>query len=93
MLVNRTRGAVTFATLTRSNAVLWWVVAATAAILAGVILFRPARDLFHFGPLHADDLAVALGSGIVILVLLGLTKKMVRPSLTSSAWEARTVSS
>jgi hypothetical protein len=35
---------------------------------------------------------VALGSGVVILVLLELTKKMVRPSLTSPAREARTVS-
>ena len=34
------------------NAALWWVVAATAAILAAVILFPPAREMFHFGPLH-----------------------------------------
>jgi Ca2+-transporting ATPase len=93
VLVNRTRGAVTFATLTGSNALLWWVVSATGLILAGILLYRPARDLFHFGPLHADDLAVVLGSGVVILILLELTKKMVRPSLTSPACEARTVSS
>jgi P-type Ca2+ transporter type 2C len=57
-----------------------------------VILYRPARDLFHFGPLHADDLAVVLCSGAVILVLLELTKKMLRPLLVSPTREARTVS-
>ena len=63
VLVNRSLSASVFAAFTRPNAALWWVVAATAAILAGVILFPPARELFHFGPLHGDDIAVALASG------------------------------
>ena len=93
VLVNRSRGAFVLAAVAQSNAVLWWVIAATAAILAGVILYRPARDLFHFGPLHVDDLAVVLCSGIVILFLLELAKKLLRPSLTSPARKVRTVSS
>jgi hypothetical protein len=34
--------------------------------------------LFHFGPLHGDDIAVAVGSGIVILLLLALAKENIR---------------
>ena len=79
VLVNRSLGASVFAALKRPNAALWWVVATTSAILAGVILFPPARELFHFGPLHADDIAVALCSGIVILFLLELAKKIFHP--------------
>jgi Ca2+-transporting ATPase len=83
VLVNRSLSASVFAAFTRPNAALWWVVAATAAILAGVILFPPARELFHFGPLHGDDIAVALASGLIALLLLELTKILVRPRLTA----------
>jgi hypothetical protein len=47
---------------------LWWVVAAPTAILAGVLLFPPARELFHFGPLHGDDVGIALASGLAALL-------------------------
>ena len=55
------------------------MVVAAAAILAGVILFPPARVLFHFGPLHADDVTVALSSGLIALLLLELAKRLVQP--------------
>jgi Ca2+-transporting ATPase len=79
VLVNRSLGASVFAAFTRPNAALWWVVAATAAILTSVILFPPARELFHFGPLHGDDVTVALASGLIALLLLELAKRLVRP--------------
>ena len=79
VLVNRSFGASIFAALARPNPALWWVVATTTAILGGIILFPPARELFHFGPLHADDIAVVLCSGILILFLLELAKKIFRP--------------
>jgi len=79
VLVNRSLSASIFAAFTRPNAALWWVVAATALILAAVILFPPARALFRFGPLHADDLAVALGSGLFMLLLLEGAKKLIYP--------------
>ncbi len=44
--------------------------------------------LFHFGPLHGDDIAVALGSVtsvIVILLLLDLAKKKFDPSQASTS--------
>jgi Ca2+-transporting ATPase len=79
VLVNRSLGASVFAAFARPNAALWWVVLATAAILAGVILFRPARELFHFGPLHGDDIILALASGLIALLLLELAKWLVQP--------------
>jgi Ca2+-transporting ATPase len=79
VLVNRSLGASVFAAFTRPNAALWWVVSATAAILTGVILFPPARELFHFGPLHADDVIMALASGLIALLLLELAKQLVQP--------------
>jgi Ca2+-transporting ATPase len=79
VLVNRSLSASVFAAFTRPNAALWWVVAVTAAILAGVILFPPARELFHFGPLHGDDITVALAAGLISLLLLELAKRLMQP--------------
>src|SRR6516165_3941037 len=81
VLANRSLGASIRTALLRPNTALWWVVAATAAILAGVVLFPPARELFHFGPLHVDDVGIALSSGLAALLLLALAKKLVRPFL------------
>ena len=74
VLVNRSRNELPWAALSRKNAALWWVALASAALLAGILAFEPTRDLFHFGPLHADDIAVALASGAAILILLGMAK-------------------
>jgi Ca2+-transporting ATPase len=76
VLINRTQGASVFAALGRANPVLWWIVGAAAAILAVVMLFPAARELFHFGPLHGDDAAIALSSGVAVLALLELAKKV-----------------
>jgi Ca2+-transporting ATPase len=88
VLVNRSLGASVFAAFTRPNAALWWVVAATATMLSGVILFPSARELFHFGPLHGDDILVALASGLIALLLLELAKKRIRPLLTARLRQA-----
>ena len=69
VLVNRSLGASVFTAFTRPNAALWWVVAATAAILTGVILFPPARELFHFGPLHGDDISWHWPAASIALLL------------------------
>lgn len=74
VLVNRSRGDFLKAALGQPNTALWWVVAVTTAILAAAILFPPARELFNFGLLHVDDVAVALGSGIAISIVLELAK-------------------
>ena len=48
-------------------------------LLAAILLIEPARHLFAFGPLHGDDVAVALAVGIAALGLLELLKRMVSP--------------
>ena len=76
VLVNRSHRASLWTAFRRRNAALWWVAGATAAVLTAIVAFEPARKLFHFGPLHADDLGIALGSGLAVLLLLELAKRI-----------------
>ena len=76
VLVNRSRGPQWWRTAHRKNVALWCVAGATSALLAFIVAFAPARDLFHFGPLHADDIAIACGSGVAVLLLLGFGKRL-----------------
>jgi Ca2+-transporting ATPase len=43
-------------------------------ILSLALLWPFARDLFRFGPLHLDDIAVTIGAGVVTLLLLEILK-------------------
>jgi Ca2+-transporting ATPase len=74
ILVNRAFGASVIAALRRRNRTLAIVLAGVAGLLALTLLWPRARDLFRFGPLHADDLAVAGGAGILVLALLEAAK-------------------
>jgi P-type Ca2+ transporter type 2C len=58
---------------------LWIVLGLTSAILAAIMLIVPARELFGFGPLHGHDLALALGAGLIAVVLLDLLKRVIGP--------------
>jgi len=78
VLLNRARGARFWTGLRRRNAALWWVTGGTAAVLTAILTIEPARRLFHFGPLHSDDVAVAIGSGVLVLMLLALTDRVAR---------------
>lgn len=75
VLVNRSQDASLWAAFRRRNMALWVVTGTTVAILALAVAVPSARELFHFGPLHPDDIAVALGCGIAILVLLESLKR------------------
>jgi Ca2+-transporting ATPase len=48
-------------------------------ILALTLLWPVASRLFAFGPLHADDLALTLGSGLIALLALEMLKPLLRP--------------
>jgi Ca2+-transporting ATPase len=78
VLVNRSQGASLWVAFQRHNAALWLATGATFAVLAAILAFEPARVLFHFGQLHPDDIAVALGSGGAILLLLEFIKRRLR---------------
>jgi Ca2+-transporting ATPase len=58
------------------------VIAAVVAILA-LTLPWPSASKLTFGPLHADDLALTLGAGIIVLVALEMFKPLLRRRLRS----------
>ena len=78
ILVNRSNSASIVMAFRRSNAALWRVLAAAMALLTLIVAWSPSRALFHFGPLHGDDLAVCLGAGVAILVVLDAVKPLWR---------------
>ncbi len=74
ILVNRSFGTSLARALLRPNPTLVLVLAVVASILCVSLLWPWARDLFRFGPLHTDDLAVTLGAGLAMVGLLELAK-------------------
>jgi Ca2+-transporting ATPase len=83
ILVDRAGGVSLLAAFRRPNPALWWVLGLTSAILAAILSIPAARALFAFGPLHADDLAVALAAGVAALFLLDLMKRAIGPGRRS----------
>jgi Ca2+-transporting ATPase len=83
ILVNRSFSASLLTALRRPNRTLAAVLAAVAAILALTLLWPFASKLFAFGPLHADDLALTLGTGVIALIALELLKPVLRSRLQS----------
>jgi Ca2+-transporting ATPase len=75
VLVNRSQAKGLGAALWRHNTALWLVSGSTTAVLVAVLSFPSARELFHFGPLHADDVAAACAVGSLVLVALNLLKR------------------
>jgi Ca2+-transporting ATPase len=83
ILVNRSFSASLLTALRRPNLTLVAVLAAVAIILALTMLWPFANQLFAFGPLHVDDLALTLGAGVIALLVLELLKPLLRPRLQS----------
>jgi Ca2+-transporting ATPase len=83
ILVNRSFSASLLTALRRPNRTLAAVLATVAAVLALTLLWPFASKLFAFGPLHADDLALTLGAGIIVLVSLEMLKPVLRLRLQS----------
>jgi P-type Ca2+ transporter type 2C len=81
ILVNRSFSASLLAALQRPNRALAAVLAAVTTILALTLLWPPVNRLFGFGALHAGDLALTLGAGIVCLLALEMLKPLLRPRL------------
>jgi Ca2+-transporting ATPase len=75
VLVNRSFDGTMFRAVAKGNRALWWVTAVTVSLLALVLAWPAGRELFRFGPLHGDDLAVvAVVVAAVVLVLDGLKR-------------------
>ena len=69
ILVNRSFSASLITALRRPNAALAWVLVAVTFVLGLTLLWPFASELFRFGPLHWDDLALTLGAGAVLEVI------------------------
>jgi P-type Ca2+ transporter type 2C len=76
VLANRSFSTSFSSAFFRPNPALAFILLAVAIILATALLWPPASTLFRFGPLHADDLTVTLGVGLVLLVMLELLKSL-----------------
>jgi Ca2+-transporting ATPase len=83
ILVNRSFSASLLSALRRPNRTLAAVLAAVAVILALTLLWPFANQLFAFGPLHPDDLALTLGAGFIALLVLEMLKSLLRSRLQS----------
>jgi Ca2+-transporting ATPase len=76
IFVNRSFSASLLTAFRRPNAALGAVLLTVTAVLSLSLLWPFAQALFRFGPLHVDDLAVTVGSGAVLLVLLEVIKPL-----------------
>jgi Ca2+-transporting ATPase len=74
VVVNRSYSPSIASALRRANRAFWGMLAITAALLATALAVPPVRDLFHFAPLNIGSVAVALGTGITVLVALEAMK-------------------
>ncbi len=75
ILVNRSFHASLKEALLRPNRTLWILVGAVLSVLVLALYWPPAQKLFHFGPLHWDDLFLCLGAGAGLVALLELGKR------------------
>jgi Ca2+-transporting ATPase len=74
ILVNRSFGASLLEALLRPNRTLWVLLGGVLLVLTIAILWGPTRALFHFGPLHWDDLGICALAGILSLLVLERVK-------------------
>jgi len=81
IFVNRSFSASLLTAITRPNRSLMIVVVVVASTLSGTLLWPFATNLFRFGPLHLNDLAVTIGAGFAVLACLELLKPLWRKQL------------
>lgn len=74
IFVNRSYGSSLVKALMRPNPMLRVVLCIVIAMLGLTLLWPFARNLFRFGPLHANDLAITVAAGVAVLVVLEAAK-------------------
>ncbi len=83
VLVNRSFDSSMRGALHGGNRALWWVSAVALLLLGLALTWEPARVLFRFGPLHVDDLAIAVASAAGLVVVLEGLKRFWRGRLAA----------
>jgi Ca2+-transporting ATPase len=74
ILVNRTFSASLGYALIRRNSALRYVVAAVVLISTLILLWPRAQELLKFGSIAWTDMALAIGLGVALLILLEICK-------------------
>ncbi len=74
IFVNRSFSASVVTAFRRHNTALRWVLLGVAGMLAVTLLVPPVRQMFRFGPLHLDDIAVTLAAGLLTIGILEALK-------------------
>ena len=83
IFVNRSFSASLVTALRRPNPALAGVLVAVTTMLGLTLLWPFASSLFRFGPLHADDLSLTFGAGVLVLAALELLKPLWHARLQS----------
>ena len=76
IIASRSRSRRLAANLRPPNPALWWIVGGALVMLALVLFVPLLRDLFKFGRLHADDLAIAASAGLGCFVVAQWAKRL-----------------
>ncbi|MEO8444098.1 MAG: cation-translocating P-type ATPase [Gammaproteobacteria bacterium] len=89
ILVNRSFSSSLARAFLRPNPSLWILLGGVGTLLAVSLYWPPARELFHFGRPHWDDLGVFTAAGAASLVVLELIKsRWFRPNRRPAQPEA-----
>ncbi len=83
VLVNRNFGTSARDLLGRRNAALAWILSIAVSILAAVLAIPLTRNLFRFGVLHIDDLALVAAVVLGVMAVLELLKRIWRARLVA----------
>src|ERR1019366_9548014 len=75
IFVNRSFSSSLSEAVLRPNPTLWVLVVSVLVVLAGALYWQPAQALFHFAPLHPDDISICLAAGIALIGVLEMGKR------------------
>ena len=78
ILINRSFSASVWTAIFRPNPALLWIALSVAGILWLTLEWPLAADLFRFGPLHPDDLALTAAAGVAVFACLDFLKLVLR---------------
>jgi P-type Ca2+ transporter type 2C len=85
ILVNRSASASLLQAIKRPNRALAIVLPFVGLMLGATLAVPALRDLFRFGPLHADDLLLTAGAGVLVLIVLEIAKPLLRRAMVPVA--------
>jgi Ca2+-transporting ATPase len=86
MLILASRNVIVRSGASGANRALGWLMAAAAAVLAGVWYVPGLRGLFHLTPPHLDDLVLIAAAGALAFGLMVLIRRVVPSPKPFGSW-------